>query len=183
MSSPNATNINPKDCVYGCNTRIYWNTSTSEYWEEFTKKKHNCPNRSRNNGKKSVAAAAAAAPTINNNNNSAPKPTTRYNNNHKNNYSSNYNHKKSWATFNNNKQPMDNPLEILEASSPEAIRKQYEVLTDLIKEYNGKIHGSQSHILANDSIRLIVYYEVPEGTRDEVKGMFERFTKDEIKMR
>jgi hypothetical protein len=113
MSSPNATNINPKDCVYGCNTRIYWNTSTSEYWEEFTKKKHNCPNRSRNNGKKSVAAAAAAAPTINNNNNSAPKPTTRYNNNHKNNYSSNYNHKKSWATFNNNKQPMDNSLETI----------------------------------------------------------------------
>ena len=38
-------NIVPKDCSYGCNTRIYWNTSTSEYWEVFSKKKHVCPNR------------------------------------------------------------------------------------------------------------------------------------------
>ena len=39
---PNAANVNPKDCVYGCNTRIYWNTITSEYWELLTKKKHVC---------------------------------------------------------------------------------------------------------------------------------------------
>ncbi len=51
MSSSNVTNINPKDCVYGCNTRIYWNTLISEYWEVFTKKKHICPNRSSNNNK------------------------------------------------------------------------------------------------------------------------------------
>jgi hypothetical protein len=170
MNSPNVTNINPKDCVYGCNTRIYWNASTNEYLEEFTNKKHICPNRSRNNNKKSVAAAT------NNNNSSTAMPTTHY----KNNYGNNYNHKKSWPKFSNNKQPMDNSLEILEAPSPKAIRKQYEVLTDLVKEYNGKIHGSQSHILANDSIQLFVYYEVPEGMRDEIKRMFESFTKDEI---
>jgi hypothetical protein len=166
MNSPNVTNINPKDCVYGCNTRIYWNASTNEYLEEFTNKKHICPNRSRNNNKKSVAA-----PT-NNNNSSIAMQTTHYKNN--------YNHKKSWPKFSSNKQPMDNSLEILEAPSPKAIRKQYEVLTDLVKEYNGKIHGSQSHILANDSIQLFVYYEVPEGMRDEIKRMFESFTKDEI---
>jgi hypothetical protein len=55
-------------------------------------------------------------------------------------------------------------------------------LTDLVKEYNGKIHGSQSHITANDSIQLIVYYEVPEGMRDEIKRLFESFTRDEIKI-
>jgi hypothetical protein len=174
MNSPNVTNINPKDCVYGCNTRIYWNALTNEYLEEFTNKKHICPNRSRNNNKKSVATAT------NNNNRSIAMPTTHYNNSYKNNYSNNYNHKKSWPKFSNNKQPMDNSLEILEAPSPKAIRKQYEVLTDLVKEYNGKIHGSQSHILANDSIQLFVYYEVPEGMRDEIKRMFESFTKDKI---
>ncbi len=45
-SSDAAAIINPKDCVYGCKTRIYWNTLTREYWEVFTKKKHMCPNRS-----------------------------------------------------------------------------------------------------------------------------------------
>lgn len=169
MSSPNATNINPKDCVYGCNTRIYWNTLISEYWEVFTKKKHICPNRSNNN--KSVAAQI--------NNNTTPKPTN-YNNNYKNNYNNNY--KKSWTPKFNNKQSMDNSLEILQGSSTYTIRKQYEVLADLIKEYNGKTHGSQSHILANNSIQLIVYYEVPEGMRDEIKRKFENFTRSEIKI-
>jgi hypothetical protein len=70
---------------------------------------------------------------------------------------------------------MDNSLEILQGSA-DIIRKQYEVLSDLIKEYNGKTHGSQSHIDANNSIQLIVYYEVPEGMRDEIKKAFENFT-------
>src|SRR3979409_1054680 len=104
MSSPNATNINPKYCIYGCNTRIYWNTLTSEYWEVLTKKKHICPNRSSNNNK-SVAAAQI-------NNNTTPKPT--YSNN---NYKNNYNYAKSWSPKFNNKQLMDNSLEILQGSA------------------------------------------------------------------
>ncbi len=175
MSSPNAVNVNPKDCVYGCNTRIYWNTITSEYWEISAKKKHICPIRSRNNNK---PVPAAAAPI---NNNAAPKPT-HYNNNHKNGYNSNYNYKKPWTPKFNNKQPMDNSLEILQGSSTDEIRNQYEVLADLIKEYNGKTHGSQSHILANDSMQLIVYYEVPEGMREELKRKFKDFTRNEIKV-
>ena len=47
MSSTNT--INPKPCNYGCNTRIYWNTSENAYFEVFAKKKHICPNKS--NGK------------------------------------------------------------------------------------------------------------------------------------
>lgn len=50
------------------------------------------------------------------------------------------------------------------------------MLSDLIKEYNGKTHGSQSHIDTNNSIQLIVYYEVPEGMREEIKKAFENFT-------
>jgi flavoprotein len=77
---------------------------------------------------------------------------------------------------------MDNSLEILQGSA-DPIRKQYEILSDLIKEYNGKTHGSQSHILANNTIQLIVYYEVPEGLREEIKRAFENFTQEpEIKV-
>lgn len=50
MSSQN--NIIPKDCSYGCNTRIYWNTAENAYFEVFTKQKHICKNRSNNNSNK-----------------------------------------------------------------------------------------------------------------------------------
>jgi hypothetical protein len=175
-SPPNATKVNPKDCVYGCNTKIYWNTVISEYWEISTNKKHVCPNRSSNNYKPVSTTTAASI-----NNNATPKPT-QYNNNHTNSYNSNYNYKKPWTPKLNNKQPTENSLEILQGSSTDAIRNQYEVLADLIKEYNGKTHGSQSHILANDSIQLIVYYEVPEGMREEIKRKFKDFTRNEIKV-
>lgn len=179
MSSPNATNINPKDCVYACNTKIYWNALASEYWEVSTKKKHICPNRSRNNNNKPVAAQTNN--NNNNNDNTGPK-TKHYNNNPGSNYNNNYNYRKPLAPKVNNKQPMDNSLEILQGSSTDTITEQYEVLADLIKKYNGKTHGSQSHILANDSIKLIVYYEVPEGMREEIKRKFGDFARDEIKI-
>ena len=169
-SSDVAAIIDPKDCVYGCKTRIYWNTLTREYWEVFTKKRHMCPNRSSKNNK----SVASALPT---NNNAISKPTKYYNSNYKNNYHENYNYKKSCNPKFNNKQPMDNSLEILQGSA-DPIRKQYEILSDLIKEYNGKTHGSQSHILANNTIQLIVYYEVPEGLREEIKRAFENFTQE-----
>ena len=74
---------------------------------------------------------------------------------------------------------MDNSLEILQGTSTDTITKQYEVLTDLIKEYNGKTRGSQSHILANNFIQIIVYYEIPEGKRGEIKEKFDDFVRNE----
>ena len=59
MSSFN-NNINPKPCSYNCGTRIYWNTSTNEYWEVFTKKKHICPNHQPQNSKPSNTTTTAA---------------------------------------------------------------------------------------------------------------------------
>lgn len=82
----------------------------------------------------------------------------------------------------NNKQPLDNSLEILQGS-PDTIIKQYEVLTDLIKEFKGKTHGSQSHNLPGNSLQIVVYYEVPEGMRDEIKRMFTIYTRNEIEIR
>jgi hypothetical protein len=137
-----------------------------------TKKKHICPNRSSNNNKSAVAIPANSI-----DNKAASKSPKYYNNNYKNNYNNNFNYKKSWNTKTDNKQPMDNSLEILQGPA-DTIRIQYEILSDLLKEYNGKTHGSQSHIDANNSIQLIVYYEVPEGMREEIERTFEYYSKN-----
>jgi hypothetical protein len=81
MSSSDATTINHKDCIYGCNTRIYWNTLTSEYLEVVSKKKHVCPNRSPNNNKSVLLTATQTS-----NNAIASKPAKYYNNNYNNNH-------------------------------------------------------------------------------------------------
>ena len=58
-------------------------------------------------------------------------------------------------------------IELLQASIAN-IQKQYEMLSVIVTEHGGKVHGSQSHIIANNDIQLIVYYEVPQGQRAEV---------------
>jgi hypothetical protein len=65
---------------------------------------------------------------------------------------------------------MSNSFEFV--TSPNAtIQMKYEIFSDIVSEYNGKVHGSISHIVPNN-IQLIVYYEVPLGQRDEVKRKF-----------
>ena len=155
-------NILPKECSYGCNTRIYWNTSTSEYWEVFSKKKHVCPNR----------VNKSSQVTANTSNNVAVGTTTS-------NTKPAYYSKKPW-----NIQPkpkMSNSFELL-IGQIETVQKKYEVLSDLVTEHNGKVHGSQSHILTNNNIlQLIVYYEVPaEGQRDIIKQKFNSFVKNRM---
>ena len=105
-------------------------------FEVFAKKKHICPNRS--NGK-----SVTTQSTTNTN-----KPNYYY-------YY--YYNKKSYYS----KEPkpkMSNSFELLTASIQD-IQKKYEILSDIVSEANGKVHGSQSHIVANNSISLIVYYE------------------------
>jgi len=68
------------------------------------------------------------------------------------------------------KPKMSNSFELLTGPINE-IQRKYEILSDLVTEYNGKVHGSQSHISSN-AISLVVYYEVPEGKREEVKQRF-----------
>jgi hypothetical protein len=73
------------------------------------------------------------------------------------------------------KQPkpkMSNSVELIQGRF-EDIQKKYEILSDIVTEYNGKVHGSQSNVMPRDnSISLMVYYEVPEGKREEVKQRF-----------
>jgi hypothetical protein len=141
MSSSNQ-NINPKNCSYGCNTRIYWNNSQNAYWEVFSKKKHVCPNRT---NKTTIS-------TTTNTNNASVNPP--------------FYNKKSWV----NKPKMSNSLELLQGPIQD-IQKKYEILSDIVSVANGKVHGSQSHINGN-IISLVVYFEVPEGKRKEVKQRF-----------
>jgi hypothetical protein len=153
MSSNTNTNIiNPKPCNYNCGTRIYWNNQENAYWEVFSKKKHVCPNRS----------------TTGNNNNVS--------------YSKTQVPKPSYYNKFTNKQPkpkMSNSLELL--SGPIAyIQQKYELLSDIVTEYSGKVHGSQSHIITSNLISLIVYFEVPEGKREEVKQKFKNSIRNQI---
>ena len=76
------------------------------------------------------------------------------------------------------KQPkpkMSNSLDLL-TGPIETVQKKYEILSDIVTEYNGKVHGSQSSVNGNN-ISLIVYFEVPEGKREEVKQKFNTITK------
>jgi len=148
MSNFNTTsnqnqNIYPKSCTYGCNTQIYWNTATNEYWEVFTKKKHICPNRQQQ-----------SKPTT-----TTTTPPTR----------STYYHKKPCSNT-QSKPKMSNSCELLTGPIQD-IQRKYEIVSDIvIVEYNGEVHGSQRERFKYWPLILLVYYEVPLGPRDEVKG-------------
>jgi hypothetical protein len=165
MSSSTSTNnnnqnINPRSCVYGCGIQIYWNTSVNEYWEVFTKKKHICPNR----GNK----FSGTTPTIGTDGITPPSTAQKPR------YFNPYAKKRTpYASTFANQQPkpkMSNSFEYLQGSIAE-IQQKYEILSDIVTEYGGKVHGSQrDRDPKTDLIDLLVYYEVPFGKRDEVKN-------------
>src|SRR5688572_22023771 len=113
MSSTTHQNIYHKPCVYNCNTQIYWNFATYEYWEVFTKKKHICLDR-------------VNKPTTTTNT-SAATPTKRP-----------FYCKKRWSSP-QPKPKMCNSFELLQGSI-DAIQKKYETLSDIVTEYGGKVH-------------------------------------------
>jgi hypothetical protein len=154
----NNQNINPRPCVYGCGIQIYWNNLVNEYWEVLTKKRHICPNIVSNKNKTSITPPS-----------NAPKP-----------YYYNSTKKASFSSA-NPKPKMSNSFELLQGPI-ETIQKKYEVLLDIVSEYNGKVHGSQSHMISNNSMSLIVYYEVPLGQREEVKAKYQNIIRNEVKI-
>lgn len=151
-------NIIPKSCSYNCGTRIYWDTSSNSYLEVFTKQKHICKNRSANNNNVSKSSSYIPKPNYYNNNNKLSK----------------------------NKEPkpkMSNSLELLTGTIQE-IQKKYEILSDIVTEYNGKVHGSQrDRDPRTGLIDLLVYYEVPatEGNKREVKQKLSNFTSNKTR--
>ena len=162
-SNNNQNKINPRPCVYNCGIQIYWNDSVNEYWEVFTKKKHICPNRGNR------ASGTTTTTTITKDVGITP-PTTaqkpRY-------YNPSARKRTPYASFENQQQSkpkMSNSFEYLQGSIAE-IQKKYEILSDIVTEYGGKVHGSQrDRDPKTGLIDLLVYYEVPLGQRDEVKN-------------
>jgi hypothetical protein len=153
--------IKPKSCSYGCGVEIYWNVEENTYFELYSRKKHICPNRIayNNNNKK---PSAINPPTY------AMKP--KY-----------YNDNKISDLSNNNKQQatkpkMDNSLELL-IGTIQNIQKQYEALSDIVRDLGGKVHGSQRGDRDSKSglMDLMVYYEVPQGKREEVKQRLKNY--------
>ena len=154
----NNQNITPRPCVYNCGIQIYWNSLVNEYWEVFTKKKHICPNGgNKSSGNTTITTAeggitpASGSPKLRYYNPSAKKRTP---------YASSF--------AGQSKPKMSNSFELL-TGPIDMIQKKYEVLSDIVLEHNGKVHGSQSHNVTNNSMQLIVYYEVPLGERRSKK--------------
>ena len=111
----NNNNINPRPCVYNCGIQIYWNSTVNEYWEVFTKKKHICPNRGQ---KSSTTIGGLTTPS------NAPKPY--------------YYNSKRKASFSATPKPkMSNSFELLQGPSIDIIQRKYEILSDIVTEYNG----------------------------------------------
>jgi hypothetical protein len=163
MSSSTNTIINPKPCNYGCNIRIYWNTLENAYFEVFSGNRHQCPNRQQSNYNKKAISTQITT--------NKPK------------YYSTNNYKKSYYSNNQPKPKMPNSLELLQGHIAD-IKKKYEFLSDIVSEANGKVHGSQSHIVTNSNVvSLIVYYEVPEGQLDAIKHKFSNYVKKVIALK
>jgi hypothetical protein len=75
---------------------------------------------------------------------------------------------------------MSNSFELLQGPIAD-IQKKYEMLSDIVSEYKGKVHGSQrDRDPETGLLDLLVYYEVPEGKRDEVKQKFNNLIRNNI---
>ena len=81
---------------------------------------------------------------------------------------------------------MSNSLELLTGPITD-IQKKYEILSDIVSEANGKVHGSQRDMDPSNGkvhgsqrdrdpktglLDLLVYFEVPDGKREECKQRF-----------
>ena len=152
--------IRPKSCTYGCGVEIYWNIQSDAYFELHSGNKHVCPNLTI---KKS--STITQPPTY------ATKPKCYNTNNYKksDSYSTKYQQQQVKPT-------MDNSYELLSGSSVSDIQKQYEILSDVVRDSGGKVHGSQrDRDPKTGLLDLLVYYEVPEGKREEVKIKINNF--------
>lgn len=67
---------------------------------------------------------------------------------------------------------MSNSFDLLQGSITN-VQKQYEVLSDTVIDTGGKVHNSQRDGDTRTGFTWLVYYEVPEGNRDDVKRKFE----------
>ena len=150
-------NINPKPCAYDCSIQIYWTTSANEYWNIFTKKKHICPNHRQ----KSTTTAGITLPST--------TSKAHY-------YNLTVTKRTPYTSFAGQQQPkpkLSNSFELLTTGPKGNIQKQYEMLSYIVTEHGRRVHGSQRDIDSKTGLMdLLIYYEVPQGQREEGKQKF-----------
>src|SRR5215217_900996 len=134
--------LRTKPCIWGCGQKLYWNTTTSQYFEEGTNQRHICPNRNQNLVKPSNVITKTSS-------SSSYSPSA-------------YKRKETIP-----KEPVSNSFEYL-YGYPKTVREQYNYLSDLITKAGGKVHGSQSHVIDNGMLKILIYYEVPIGKREDL---------------
>ena len=71
-----SSNIIPKDCSYGCNTRIYWDNSQNTFLDVLSKQKHVCPNRQQQSKPTVSTTTSSTKPNYYNRFAKQPKPKT-----------------------------------------------------------------------------------------------------------
>jgi len=156
-------NINPKPYAYGCSIQIYWTTSANEYWNIFTKKKHICPNHGQKSATTATATTAAGI--------TLPSTTSKPHY-----YNLTVTKRTPYTSFAGQQQPkpkLSNSFELLTTGPKENIQKQYEMLSYIVTEHGRRVHGSQRDIDSQTGLMdLLIYYEVPQGQREEVKQKF-----------
>jgi hypothetical protein len=164
-------NSKPKPCAYGCSIQIYWDTSANEYWNIFTKKKHICPNRRQKSATTTTTTTTIAIAIATATAGITPPSTTS-----KPHYFYLTVTKRTPYTSFPNQQPkpkLSNSFELLTTSPKENIQKQYEMLSYIVTEHGRRVHGSQRNIDSKTGLMdLLIYYEVHQGQREEVKQKF-----------
>jgi hypothetical protein len=163
-------NINPKPCAYGCSIQIYWTTSANEYWNIFTKKKHICPNRRQKSATTTTTTTTTTIATTTAAGITPPSTTSKPHY-----YNLTVTKRTPYTSFPNQqpKPKLSHSFELLTTSPKENIQKQYEMLSDIVTEHGRRVHSSQRDIDSKTGLMdLIIYYEVPQGQREEVKQKF-----------
>ena len=163
--------INPKPCAYGYSIQIYWTTSANEYWNIFTKKKHICPNRRQKSATTTTTTTTATTTTPATAGITPPSTTSKPHY-----YNLTVTKRTPYTSFAGQQQPkpkLSNSFELLTTGPKENIQKQYEMLSYIVTEHGRRVHGSQRDIDSKTGLMdLLIYYEVPQGQREEVKQKF-----------
>ena len=132
-------------------------------WNIFTKKKHICPNH-RQKSATTATATTAAGITL-------PSTTSKPHY-----YNLTVTKRTPYTSFAGQQQPkpkLSNSFELLTTGPKENIQKQYEMLSYIVTEHGRRVHGSQRDIDSKTGLMdLLIYYEVPQGQREEVKQKF-----------
>lgn len=144
------SSMKTKSCGFGCGTEIYWDDSVKRYKEVDTEEVHQCPNYVKGG---------------------IPKKETRWEPRTKPDYTATK--PKENAVASSGKTAADNSFTYITGTIRD-LQLQYEIISSLVQEAGGKIHGSQRGTDEEGKIDLLVYWEVPKGYKGNVNESFKQ---------